>query len=257
MRGSRHALASSAVLLLAAGCASGTRPPPAGPTEPEVTLVFAGAAAQSALVAERLDVPLPETERGGAGKPTDPMDGIQARQVFTRAAAAHGARYVSDLEFHLAVTDEPRDGQSHFDCVVQMQTLPAGTTPPSLPPDAVTSHLSRDQPVRLVRATVAPVCTDVTTSVPAKRPSSESTLPQTQSTVTERRCVAQASPIAVLPYWAYAAWFLPIFYDRDHPPSTGKWQLFVSEPHCVGVTEPLEHSFVRGTIYLAPPTAPR
>jgi hypothetical protein len=255
MRGPRHALPSTCVLLLAASCASGTRPPPAGPQEPDVTLVFAGAAAQSPLVAERLEVPLEKIDRGPEGKPNDPMDGIKARRPCPRAAAARGARYVSDLEFHHAVNDadEPQGGQADFDCVVQMKTLPAGDTPPKAPPDALTEHLSRDEEVRLVRPSNAPVCVQLSTIVQTD-PNNRSGLDNGQRTVTAQQCTQKSSPVVLLPYWAYDAWFLPVFYDREHPPVSAKWQLYVSEAHCTPVEQALEHSFVRGTIYLAPAT---
>jgi hypothetical protein len=200
------------VVSACAGAAAETRPD--APPEPDVTLVYAGAAQGSGLVAEPLEVPF--------GRDTD---GIAARQVFLRAAAARGAKYVSDLEYHLAV----KDGES-FECVVLLQTVPADAPPAAAAPDEITTRLTRE------------VQHEVDAEYEGKR---------CTSTMDGRTCAAVIGVKSlVLPYWADNAGFLPVYYRTA--PESDKWKLFVSEPHCTAASTPLASHFLRWTIYLPP-----
>jgi hypothetical protein len=225
----RHAL----VALILAGCAANaadTRP--SSPSANDVTIVNASAAAGSGLVATPLEVPF---ERGRTG--------AAAREVFTRAAAAKGAHYVSDLEFHLAVQDH-----GDYECVVHLQTIPRDAELPAAPADAITTRLMRE---------VTEEWRGYDRYRPVERePYYAATVPANTGSAQQQIRTAAPVPgtriVMALPYWAADAEFLPAFFDRAHPPESGKWKLAVSEPRCHEVVEPLPGHFVRGTIYLPP-----
>ena len=222
--------------LVLAGCAASAADTQPTSHEPEVTIVYAGAAQKSGLVATPLEVPLVRAPTGPSGELWDALDGVQARQAFTRSAAEHGAHYVSDLEFHIAVHDE-----TDFECVVLMQTVPVDQLPAAEPPDQVTLELSREVNQPYGRVDRGRSCA----SGPA------------YYTVAGGRACQEAEGVLTLrlPYWAANAGFLPVFVDPEHPPESGRWRLFVSAPRCHPVATALPSSFVRGTIYTPPPPA--